>query len=61
MRCELSFEQAAEAGEDQGLIATAMRAINAIPAVQEARPGILSPLDLPVFASRNVRRALGNR
>jgi hypothetical protein len=56
MRCELSFEQAAQAGEDQGLIATAMRAINAIPAVRAARSGILSPLDLPVLAGRNVRR-----
>jgi hypothetical protein len=56
MRCELAFEQAAQAGEDQGLIATAMRAINAIPAVHAAHPGILSPLDLPVLAGRNVRR-----
>jgi hypothetical protein len=56
MRCELSFEQAAEAGEDQGLIATAMRAINAIPAVCASPAGLLSALDLPVFASRNVSR-----
>ena len=55
MRCELSFEQAAEAGEDQGLIATAMRAINAIPTVHAAPSGLLSALDLPVFSSRNVR------
>jgi hypothetical protein len=54
MRCELSFDQAAHTGEDLGLIATAMRAINAIPAVHTARPGILSPLDLPVLAGRNV-------
>jgi hypothetical protein len=56
MRCELSFEQAAEAGEDQGLIATAMRAINAIPAVQAAPAGLLSALDLPVFSSRHIVR-----
>jgi hypothetical protein len=59
MRCELSFDQAAHTGEDQGLIATAMRAINAIPAVRAARPGILSPLDLPVITSRNVPRSQG--
>ena len=57
MRCELSFEQAAQVGEDQGLIATAMRAINAIPAVHAAPAGLLSALDLPVFGSRNVPAA----
>ncbi len=56
MRCELSFEQGAHTGEDQGLIATAMRAINAIPAVCAAPPGLLSALDLPVLTSRNVTR-----
>ena len=55
MRCELAFAQARD-GEDQGLIATAMRAINAIPAVFAAEPGLLSPLDLPVFTGRNTRR-----
>ena len=48
MRCELSFEQAAEAGEDQGLIATAMRAINAIAAVQAAPAGLLSALEVAI-------------
>jgi 2,4-diaminopentanoate dehydrogenase len=53
LRCELSFDQA-RTGEDQGLIATAMRAVNAIPSVHAAAPGLISALDLPVFTSRHV-------
>jgi hypothetical protein len=37
-----------------GVQATAMRVINAIPAVREHAPGLISTLDLPVTPSRNV-------
>jgi hypothetical protein len=48
IKVELEFE-----GEDGdhnagGLLMTAMRVLNAIPAVCEAPPGLLSPLDLPL-------------
>lgn len=51
MRCELSLE-----GEDGdhntgGLVATAARILNAIPAVCAAEPGVLSALDLPIAAT----------
>lgn len=35
-----------------GLIVTAMRLVNAIPAVCDAAPGLLSPLDVPLVAGR---------
>lgn len=38
-----------------GVQATAMRIINAIPAVREHAPGLISTLDLPWTPSRNVR------
>ncbi len=53
-RCELTME-----GEDGdhntgGVLATAMRVLNAIPAVCEAEPGLLSPLDLPLVTGRHL-------
>ncbi|MCW5889997.1 MAG: diacylglycerol kinase [bacterium] len=52
--CDLAFE-----GEDGdhntgGLVATALRLLNAIPAVCAARPGLLSPLDLPLYTARGL-------
>jgi hypothetical protein len=38
-----------------GRLATAMRAINAIPLVMAARPGILEPLEVPARPSGRVR------
>ena len=38
--------------EDGGLVGTAMRAVNAIPYVVEARPGVLGPMDVPARGSR---------
>jgi hypothetical protein len=35
-----------------GMIITSLQAINAIPAVCEARPGIVTYNDLPLIASR---------
>jgi 4-hydroxy-tetrahydrodipicolinate reductase len=37
---------------EAGIIGTAMRLINAIPVVCAAPPGLVTPLDLPVFAAR---------
>ncbi|MEM9176523.1 MAG: dihydrodipicolinate reductase [Myxococcota bacterium] len=39
-------------GNAGGCLATGMRAVNAIPAVVAAEPGILSTLDLPLIAGR---------
>ena len=39
-----------------GLLATAMRMLNAIPAVCAAPPGLLTPFDLPLITGRNLMR-----
>jgi 2,4-diaminopentanoate dehydrogenase len=39
-----------------GLLVTAMRLLNAIPAVCEAPPGLLSPLDLPLVTGKGLMR-----
>jgi len=45
----------------QGVLATVMRAINAIPVVCAAAPGMLSPLNLPLITGREaIRRAKAN-
>ena len=54
MTCELTLE-----GEDGdhntgGLVATAARMLNAIPAVCAAKPGLLSPLDLPLYSAHGL-------
>jgi 2,4-diaminopentanoate dehydrogenase len=56
LHCQFHFE-----GEDSdhntgGLTATAMRCLNAIPAVCEAEPGLLSVLDLPLITGRGLLR-----
>ncbi len=56
MTCELALT-----GEDGdhntgGLVATAMRMLNAIPAVCAAEPGLLSTLDLPLVTGRHLMR-----
>ncbi len=56
VHCELVFE-----GEDGdhntgGLTATAMRCLNAIPAVCDAQPGLLSVLDLPLVTGHGLMR-----
>jgi 4-hydroxy-tetrahydrodipicolinate reductase len=37
-----------------GCLATAMHVINAIPHVCDAKPGVLSFLDLPVYSARHL-------
>jgi hypothetical protein len=56
LHCQFHFE-----GEDGdhntgGLTATAMRCLNAIPAVCDADPGLLSVLDLPLVTGRGLLR-----
>ena len=46
---ETAFRGAGGDANAGGCLATGMRAVNAIPAVCAARPGLLSPLDLPLI------------
>jgi hypothetical protein len=48
----------ADGGDESsgGLIVTAMRPLNAIPAVCAAPPGVLSALDLPLVTGRGLMR-----
>ena len=39
-----------------GLVATAMRVLNAVPAVCAAAPGLLTPMDLPLVTGRGLLR-----
>jgi 4-hydroxy-tetrahydrodipicolinate reductase len=57
MRCEFEFED--EHGDHAvgGVLLTATRLVNAIPAVCEAPPGLLSALDLPLITGRGLRAA----
>jgi hypothetical protein len=50
--CEI--EPVGDSGDhnEAGILGTAMRVVNAIPAVCAAPPGLVSPLDLPLFTSR---------
>ena len=56
IRCELEFED--EKGDHAvgGVILTATRIVNAIPAVCAAAPGLLSALDLPLVTGRGLYR-----
>jgi 4-hydroxy-tetrahydrodipicolinate reductase len=56
IRCELEFED--EHGDHAvgGVVLTATRIVNAIPAVCQAPPGLLSALDLPLVTGRGLFR-----
>jgi 4-hydroxy-tetrahydrodipicolinate reductase len=56
IRCELEFED--EHGDHAmgGVILTATRIVNAIPAVCAAAPGMLSALDLPLITGKGLYR-----
>ena len=54
MRCNLELLGADGDHNEGGLVATAMRLLNAIPAVCEAPPGMLSILDLPLITGRHL-------
>jgi 2,4-diaminopentanoate dehydrogenase len=54
---QCDVQMTAREGEgDPGVIGTAGRIVNAIPCVCEAKPGILSALDLPLVPGRGVMR-----
>jgi hypothetical protein len=52
MQCDFTVGTA-ETASDEGMIATAMRIVNAIPAVCDAPPGLVSSLDLPLTLPRS--------
>ena len=56
MRCDLQIGFQSDDHNIDGCVATAMRLVNAIPAVCAASPGIKSWLHLPVFAGRGALR-----
>jgi len=57
MRCEFEFED--EHGDHAvgGVVLTATRVVNAIPAVCKAPSGLLSALDLPLITGKGLRRS----
>ena len=56
MRCDLQIGFNSPDHNIDGCVATAMRLVNAIPAVCRAAPGVKSCLDLPIFAGRGALR-----
>ena len=56
LTCTLELEGDDGDENSGGLIVTAMRLLNAIPAVVEAPPGLLSALDLPLIAGKGLMR-----
>ncbi|MBH0778463.1 NAD(P)H-dependent amine dehydrogenase family protein [Nocardia bovistercoris] len=50
--CELTFGSTEQESSEHGLIATAMRLVNAIPYVAASAPGLTTSLDLPLTAPR---------
>jgi hypothetical protein len=57
MHCDLVIGTSNETASAEGMVATAMRVVNAIPAVCEAPPGLASSLDLPLTLPRGALRA----
>ncbi len=56
MRCDLQIGFKSADHNIDGCVATAMRLVNAIPAICQASPGVKSWLDLPVIAGRYALR-----
>lgn len=54
MACDLTIGATPEESNDAGMVATAMRIVNAIPMVCAAEPGLVSSLDLPMTLPRTV-------
>jgi hypothetical protein len=52
-RCEVALDYVAD--EDNGLMATAMRAINGIPATVGGQTGLLGPHDVPAVSGGHIR------
>lgn len=56
IHCDFTMEGATGDHNDAGLLMTAMRCLNAIPAVCAAEPGVLSTLDLPLITGKGMMR-----
>jgi len=54
IRCEFTLEGDDGDENSGGLIVTAMRLVNAVPAVCDAQPGLLSSLDLPLVTGKGL-------
>jgi 4-hydroxy-tetrahydrodipicolinate reductase len=56
---QIDFQMEGESGDhnEAGLLTTAMRVLNAIPAVCAAPPGLLSVLDMPLVTGKGLMRA----
>jgi hypothetical protein len=52
MRCDLVVGATPETASAEGMVATTMRIVNAVPAVCAAPPGLVSSLDLPLTLPR---------
>ncbi|HZP31329.1 MAG TPA: dihydrodipicolinate reductase [Acidimicrobiia bacterium] len=52
LQCELTVGASPETASDEGMVATTMRIVNAIPLVCAAPPGLVSSLDLPLTLPR---------
>ncbi|CAN5396942.1 hypothetical protein BH10ACT1_BH10ACT1_41430 [soil metagenome] len=53
MRCDLVIGASSDTATAEGMVATTMRLVNAVPAVCEAPPGLVSSLDLPLTLPRH--------
>jgi len=58
MRCEFEFADGRGDHAVGGVLLTATRLVNAIPAVCRAQPGLLSALDLPLVTGRGLWRRM---
>jgi hypothetical protein len=56
IRAEIAFRGEGDDANAGGCLSTGMRAINAIPAVCAAKPGLLTPFDLPLIPGRHNMR-----
>lgn len=57
MTCELTLGDTGDNATEHGLVATAMRVVNALPMVVAAGPGLVTSADLPVTVSPYAFRA----
>jgi hypothetical protein len=57
LSCELTVGASSATASQEGMVATAMRIVNAIPAVCAAPPGLVSSLDLPLTLPTQAFRA----
>jgi 4-hydroxy-tetrahydrodipicolinate reductase len=54
MICDLQLRGQGGDHNDGGLVATAMRILNAVPSVCAAKPGLLAVQDLPLYSAHGL-------